>query len=222
MTNFCLINEADWSATELATTAAAMLEYGNVDLAPWKFGTVTCTVGNLQAGDVPVYITTRARKRGASAYHDKDANGHPFIYVLPGQAFNRMGFYVAPQPSRKIGLFTRPARKEMIQPGPLTSLIHEVAEVLGDPLVNTEAAPDALGHNLLREITDPVFGINYMKMIAGKPCIFPDSVLPNWYVLGSSGPWDISFWCRSAFQKTPKGYAYYVKVVGNIKRFFKV
>lgn len=216
--NFCLVDESSFTANELITIKLAVEEFGNKDLALWGFGAVTCTIGNLQKGDVPIYITNRNRKRGASAYHDKDANG-PYIYCLPGQAFNRDGFFVATKPATKIGTYISPARNQMIQPGMLTSLLHEVGEVLSDPLLQSESAPDALGHNYLREIADPVFGINYVKVINGINCVFPAVALPNWYVLGSPAPYDTAGYCTAPFQKSPKGYAYYVSKLG---RFFKV
>lgn len=221
MTNFCIVDESNFTANELKTAKEAIEEFGNKDLAEWKFGTTTCTIGNPQKGDVRTYITTRNRKRGASAYHDKDADG-PFIYCLPGQAFNRDGFFVAAKPATWIGKYLSPARKEMIQAGMLTSLLHEVGEVLSDPLLQSDSSPDTLGHNYLREIADPVFGINYVKVINKINCVFPAVVLPNWYTLGSRGPYDTAGYCSKPFQKSPRGYAYWVKLVGKVRSFIKV
>lgn len=221
MTTLALINEAGFTPNELLTIKEAVEEFGNKDLAPWGFGTVTCTIGNPQKDDILTYITTRNRKHRASAYHTTE-NGKPVIYCLPGQAFNRDGFFVAAKPATWIGKYLSPARKEMIQAGMLTNLLHEVGEVLSDPLLQSDSAPDALGHNYLREIADPVMGINYVKMVNGINCVFPAVVLPDWYLLGSMPPYDTAGYCTAPFQKSPKGYAYWVKVVGKIRQFIKV
>lgn len=219
--NFSIQDESHFTSNELLTIKEAVEEFGNKDLAGWKFGTITCTIGNLQKGDVPIYITKRNRKPFASAYHTVE-NGKPAIYVLPRVSINRFGFYSPAQPSRKIGIFTRPARKEVKDAGMITSLLHEVAEVLGDPLLNTESAPDSLGRRYHQEIADPVFGINYVKKINGINCVFPAVVLPNWYLLGSTAPYDTAGYCTAPFQKSPKGYAYWVKIVGKVKSLVKV
>ena len=219
--NFCIIDESHFTANELLTAKEAVEEFGNKDLTKWEFGTVTCSIGNPQKGDIRTYITTRNRKRGASAYHDKDAGG-PFIYCLPGDAFNRDGFFAPAKAAHWIGKFLSPARKQIIQPGMLTSLLHEVGEVLSDPLLQSDSAPDGLGHNYLREIADPVFGINYVKVINKINCVFPAVVLPNWYLLGSIGPWDTAGFCTAPFQKSPRGYAYWVKLVKKVRTFIKV
>jgi len=86
--NLSILSESDLSAAELLTTQMATQEYVDKDLAEWKFGKSTVTIGNRQATDVPIYITTRNRKPFASVFHDKDVNG-AFIYCLPGYAFTR-------------------------------------------------------------------------------------------------------------------------------------
>ena len=222
--DFCLVDESHFTPKELETIRQAVELFANDPnhgLGLWNFGKQTCTIGNLQKSNVPVYITTRERKRGASAYHDKDATG-PYIYCLPGMAFNRDGFFSPARPAHWIGKYLSPARKEVMQAGMLTNLLHECGEVLGDPLVQSESAPDTLGHDYLREIADPVFGINYVKVVNGVNCVFPAVVLPNWYILGSVGPYDTAGFCTAPFQKSPRGYAYWVKLVGKIKQFIKV
>jgi len=216
--NFCIIDESKFTTNELLTIRQAVEEFANKDLALWGFGPQTCSIGNMKKGDVPIYITTRNRKPSASAFHDKNANG-PYIYCLPGQAFNRDGFFLAARKATWIGKYLSPGHKETIAAGMLTNLLHEVGEVLGDPLLQSESAPDALSHNYLREIADPVFGINYVKVINKVNCVFPAVVLPNWYILGSTGPWDTAGYCTAPFQKSPRGYAYYV---GKLGKLFKV
>lgn len=217
--NFNLIDESGMTANDLEITRLAVIEYLK-PLAPWGFGNCSVTVG--AADGVPVYITKRKRKLTAAGYHAVE-NGLPVIYVAPRA--NLFGTYRPAKPvvpAKKIGTFTlraRPAVAEYLLSGQLATICHEIAEVLGDPLIATKSNPDSLGHNYLREITDPVHGQCYNVVIKSVNCVLPNTVLPNWYELGSAKPYDVMGWCTEPFQKAPKGYAYWVDKFG---KFFKV
>jgi len=226
--NFYIVDESGMTADELETTRLAILEYLG-PLKPWNFGKSEVSVGVPVPSQtsylevlVPIYITKRKRRLTAAGYHTVE-NGVPTIYVVPRA--NKFGTYYAPKPAvpaKKIGTFTlraRPVTPAKFIAGQLATICHEVAEVLGDPLVKTISNPDSLGHNYLREITDPVHGIYYKATVKGVNCVLPDTVLPNWYELGSNPPYDVMLYCTAPFQKAPKGYAYWVDKFG---KFFKV
>ena len=180
---------------------------------------------------VPIYITKRNRKIGIAGFHTVE-NGIPAIYVVPRT--DRLGYFhkgtpAKPYvPARKIGAITLkarpavPARPDTVRSGKLSTIAHEVAEVLGDPLIQTLSNTDSLGHPYLREITDPVHGLCYNLVVNGFNCILPDTCLPNWYEQGSMYPYDVMGWCVAPFQKSPRGYAYWVKFTNGIRSFVRV
>lgn len=221
---FNLVDESGMTQAELETTRLAILEYLK-PLAPWNFGDVAVSIGG---DDVPIYITKRNRKLGIKGYHTVE-NGQPVIYVAP--TTERFGYFKAGKamvpavPARKVGLVTFrarpavPARPDTIRGGQLSTVCHEIIEVLGDPLLQTLSNPDALGHKYLREVADPVAGQYYNKIIGGVNCVLPNTCLPNWYELGSKAPFDVMNYCTAPFQLAPRGYAYWVNQLG---KFIKV
>jgi len=213
--NFTIKDESGMTASELETTRLAIIEYLKA-LSPWNFGDSEITIN----GDgVPIYITTRKAKIGTLGYHNVE-NGKPAIYVYPRPIkFGRYRPPVAAIASKTIGSYTRkpkPAVPAYYAAGQISTIAHEVAEVLGNPLVTTQSNPDSLGHNYLREITYPVHGIYYKVTVNGIDCVLPDTVLPNWYELGSSAPYDVTGYCTAPFQKAPRGYAYWVNKLGKL------
>ena len=222
--NFSIKDESGMTQAELEIYVLALAKYME-PLAPWGFGECKFSIG----GDgIPIYITKRNRKLGIAGYHAVE-NGKPVIYVLPRTdrfGYFRKGAPAKPYvPARKIGTFTLPARPavpakpDTLRPAQLSTVAHEVAEVLGDPLIQTYSSPDSLGRKYLREITDPIHGFVYNEVINGVNCILPINALPNWYELGSEGPYDTAGWAKAPFQKAPKGYAYYI---GKLGQFIKV
>lgn len=223
--NFSIRDESGMTQAELEIYALALAKYMG-PLAPWGFGECKFSIGG---DDVPIYITKRNRKLGIAGYHTVENGNKPVIYIAPRT--DRFGFFKAGKPAvpavpaRKIGAITlraRPAvaaRPAQIRGGQLATVAHEVAEVLGDPLIATYSNPDALGHKYLREITDPMHGLYYREVINGVDCILPINVLPNWYELDSQGPYDTAGWSKAPFQKAPRGYAFWVDKFG---KFFKV
>lgn len=223
--NFDLVDESGMTADELETTRLAILEYLK-PLKPWNFGSSQISIRSGEG--VPVYITKRNRRITAKGFHTVE-NNKPVIYVAP--TTERFGYFkpgkpmVPAVPARKIGAITLkarpavPARPDTIRDGQLATICHEIVEVLADPLIKTTSNPDSLGHNYLREIADPVAGLYYHKLINGVECVLPNTVLPNWYELGSLPPYDVMLFCTAPFQKAPKGYAYWVDKLG---KFIKV
>ena len=223
--NFQILDESGMTPADLETTRLALIEYLK-PLAPWNFGECQVTVG---AGDgVPIYITKRNRKITAAGFHTVE-NGKPVIYIAP--VTDRFGYFLAGKPAKpfvpakKIGTFTLrarpavPATPDTMRGGQLATICHEVIETLMDAGIDTYSSPDALGHNLLVEVADPVHGQYYKVVVNGINCILPNAVLPNWYKMGSTLPYDVMGWCIAPFVKSPRGYAYWRDKVGN---FIKV
>ena len=231
--NFNLIDESGMTAADLETNRLALLKYLE-PLRSWEFGQSQVTVG---AGDgVPIYITKRNQHLTAAGYHTVE-HGKPAIYIFPKA--DHFGNFTAGKPAkpfvpaRKIGTFTLrarpavPATPDTMRGGQLATICHEVAEVLGDPLIQTLANPDAQGRRLLREITDPVHKLYYKIVVNGVNCILPNTVLPNWYELGSAKPYDVMGWCSAPFQLAvvggvTTGYAYFVTTVNGVTTYTKV
>jgi hypothetical protein len=223
--NFTIKDESGMTATELEITRLVIIEYLK-PLSPWNFGNSEITING---EGVPIYITKRNRHLGIKGFHTVSVEGNSEIYVVP--TTERFGFFKAGKPmvpavpARKVaGVSLRarpavPARPDTIRGGQLSTICHEVIEVLGDPLLQTLADADSSGHQYLREIADPVAGQYYNKVINGINCILPNTCLPNWYKLGATPPYDVMGYCVAPFQRAPKGYAFWVDKLG---KFIKV
>lgn len=209
MITLCLVNEAKLTDDEMVTTKLALEDF-ICSLLDWKFEDVTISLKPPLATDWVVYITSRNRHSGALGYHTVE-HGVPVSYCLPNTAYNRFGTYRKPFIVRG-----KLIRAELMRQGMLGVICHEVAEMLGDPLTKTLSAPDSQGRQWLREIVDPVHGINYMKVINGKNCIFPDVVLPSFYDVNGKAPYSIKNSLTAPFSLISKGYGYYKDAVGKL------
>jgi hypothetical protein len=221
--NFTIKDESGMTASELETTRLAIIEYLK-PLSPWGFGHSEITING---EGVPIYITKRNRHLGIKGFHTVE-NGLPAIYVVP--TTERFGYFHAGKaavpavPARKVaGVTLRarpavPARPDTIRGGQLSTICHEVIEVLGDPLLQTLSNPDALGRKYLREIADPVAGEYYNKVIGGVNCVLPNTCLENWYNLGSSAPYDVMKTRKAPFELAPRGYAFWVDANGKFTK----
>lgn len=209
---FSIINGAAIAVDEFAHFVDALTAELSDFVSAWNFGDVTLInagSGNAAPGTWPVHISLANRHDGAG-WHGKDANGIPFAWVLPGTDFSRFGVYRAP--------FN--GRSEYMRMGSLGVALHEIAEMLADPLVATKSAPDAQGRQLLREIADPTEGVFKMKLVGGVPCIFPAITLPAWWTLGSSGPWDSAGASKAAFTfPSHLGRAFYFDAGGHLTAY---
>jgi len=215
--NFCIVDETGLSADELKTLSLGATDHILSYVNAWKFPTTSLRVGVLSALDIPIYITTRNRRTNAAGFHCVE-NGKPAIYVLPNTAFNRYGTWRKALIQRLTGKVILPEYK---REGTLSVLCHEVAEVLGDPLVKTVSTPDKNGHQWLVEIADPVVGFPYMKVINGHNCVFPDIAFPSFYDVNGLAPYSIAKSPKAPFTipDPTKGYAYWKDKLGAL---FKV
>ena len=215
--NFCIVNESGLVPDEIKTLVLGATDHALRYAPAWKFDVVTVTTGTPTTTDIPCYITTRARKTGANGYHNFEG-GKPAIYVLPNTAYNRFGTWRKALIMKFTGKLILPEYK---REGTLTVLCHEIAEVLGDPLIKTLSTEDKNGHQWLVEIADPVVGFPYMKVINGHNCIFPDIAFPSFYDVNGLAPYSIANSPKAPFTipDPTKGYAYWKNKLGQL---FKV
>lgn len=207
MLNFCIVDEAGFSLADSKIYLAAITDSIKA-LSPWGFD-ATVTWGSPKVTDWPVYITTRNRHIGAAAYHTVE-HGVPSAYCLPGTLYNRFGTYRAAKPKTK----WRAAVPEYRLQGTLAAVIHEIVEMLGDPLIATASMPDTKGRKWLREIADPVAKQSYAKAFNGQMCIMPDVVLPSFYDVNGKAPFSLANSIFTPFTLALNGYAYEVKADG--------
>ena len=209
MITVCLVNEVNLTDNEMVTTKLALEDFV-CSLLDWKFGDIKISLDAPLATDWIVYITSRNRHTGAGGYHTVE-HGVPVAYCLPNTAYNRFGTY------RKAFIVKgKQVLPEFMRQGMLGVICHEVAEMLGDPLTKTLSAPDSKGRQWLREIADPVHGINYMKVINGKNCIFPDVVLPSFYDVNGKASYSVKNVLTAPFTLAPLGYGYYKDAAGKL------
>ena len=214
-----IVNELNLTATELLTTKLGLEDY-LPKLSPWAFGKVEVSTANFigdaskavefDGFDMKVYITNRKGKSGIAGFHDIE-NGKPVAYVKPGTFYSRFGYYHAGITVKGKVIFP-----ETMKMGMFGVLVHEVAEMLGNPLRNTFSVPDSQGRCWYREITDHVHGNDFMKVINGVKCIFPDTALPNFYVVGAITNLSVKGNLTKSFTLTPKGYGSYKGADGKL------
>lgn len=194
---FCLVNESNLSAMEMLTHKLGIEDY-LPEVLGWGFGKINISISALQPTDIPIYITNRKGKFRIAGYHDVE-NGKPVAYVKPGTAYSRFGYY---HPASRL-------LKESMTLKTFGVVIHELMEILGNPLRNTFSEPDSQGRQWYREITDHVHGNEFMKVINGVKCVFPDCALPNFYKVGATTDLSIRGNLTKPFTLTPKGYGYF-------------
>ena len=225
MLKMILISEAGLSPSEMANTKLGLEDY-LPELAPWAFDKVEVSTANF-TGDasksdlfkdfaMKVYITNRNAKTDIAGFHDIE-NGKPVAYVKPGTTYSRFGYYHPPVAERKrLGIITVQAKPATMKMGMFGVLVHEVCEALGNPLRNTFSIPDGLNRQWYREITDHVHGNDFMKVINGVNCVFPDTALPNFYTLNGTTNLSVKANLTKSFTLTPKGYGFYKGVDGKL------
>lgn len=166
-------------------------------------------------GDWLVYLTERNRKSGAG-WHGVE-NGFPVAYCSPKAVGSRtFGHYV---PTKYNPITKKVRTLESFTPGLITTICHELAEMIVDPFVNLRSQfsnPDSLGRPWLMEPCDHVFGIYRASNIDGRPCVFPDVTSPAYYNLKGTGPFSLYSAVTAPFTLTVKGYGYYKDATGKL------
>ena len=146
-----------------------------------------------------VHITQDKRHTGASGYHIL-LNGEPVAYCLANEAGLVYGHY-SPKTSTHGELFT---------PSVVATVCHEIAEMLADGNVATYTSPDSHGNQWLLEPCDWVFGEYWTATVNGHLCVFPNVALDSYHDLKGKAPYDLMGLVKAPFERTPKGYAYYL------------
>ena len=211
MTTVFLSNERNIAPSDFATIVKAVQMRVSDFATKWNLGTVTLTQDATIKCDMKIRVTDRFRHTGAKGYHGVDANGIPTAFCSPNASINKLfGTY------RKAIM----SRGKVLYPAKLTSgltdiIQHEAVEMLADPLIKTLSTPDANSHCWLVEPADPVDGVFDMQVVDGKQVIFCDFVFPNFYQLGSTGPWDFSGAVKAPFTIPVKtGYGFWKNLKG--------
>lgn len=197
---FCIIDECNFSADEMKTILEGSQKYISEFATDWGFSAVHVTTTPSDTS-IPVYITTRRGLLNIAARHTLDSH-KPAIYVKPGTAYSRWGYY-----HPKLGIITGKM---------FGNLCHELLETLANPMLNTYSMPDKQGRKWYREVADHVFGTDYMEVVNGHNCIFPNYALPSFYDLNGKAPFDKRGVVTAPFTMTPKGYGWYLDPVTKV------
>jgi len=211
-TTVCLVNEAGLAVTDFKVIVDAVKHFAPLVTKPWGLPDVVVTT-TPTVGAWVVYITERNRHVGASGYHTFE-NQVPVAYCSPRAAGRLFGHYIAPLLTKAVvvkGKTIVPAKQihgAFYTEGLITTICHELAEMLCDPKIATVSAQDTLGRTWLVEVCDHVFG-SYANYVSGiTNCILPDVTTPSFYNLTGKAPFSILGAAVAPFTMTPAGYAY--------------
>lgn len=215
MTTILMTNERNIAPTDFATVVKAVQMRVSDFASKWGMNQVIVTADPLVKYDMKIRVTEQNRHMGAKGYHGVE-NGIPTAYVSLNACIGKLfGTYTPPIISRGIfhkGQVLFPAR---CRSGLVDIIQHEAVEMLADPLVKTLSTPDGLGHQWLVEPADPVDGVFDMQVVDGKQVVFCDFVFPNFYQLGSTGPWDFAGEVKAPFTIPVKtGYGFWKSLSG--------
>jgi hypothetical protein len=204
-----LINDAGISDADFATITKAVQEFVPMVLNAWGIGNVpVLSGGNPEPGDWLVYCTDKNRHLGAAGYHTV-AGGVPISYCSPKASGRLFGKYIKP-----LVIKGKTIHGAFYTTGLVTTLCHEIAEMLCDPFIKSVSPVDAKNRKWLVEVCDHVFGSYRNIVVDGKDCIIPDVTTPAFYDLNAKGPYSIFDSTIAPFIMTPKGYAYWVDEKG--------
>lgn len=208
---FCIINQSTKDpgygpATEpvLELMANSLANWLNQDVAPVWGGTYEARYaadGVAQAGEAPCYLVdSNADVPDAAAYHDRQSDGTPIIFVMLDEFDSWLGDAGSRSPV-SVGLG------------------HEMAETAGDPGAN-RWAQRATGLEEALELCDRVQGTDYVD---ADDVAVPNFLLPSAFDPGAPGPYDKQGALAAVTDATPGGYVIlrqpgnYVDADGNVK-----
>lgn len=172
-----------------------------------------------QPGDDVINITRLNRHTGAAGYHVL-LNGVPTGFVYPDATRPIWGEYRPAVRGRDITATILGKRivirkgqirsLERFTPGVITTICHEIAEMLADGDIATYTKPDWHGNQWLLEPADWVDGTYFTRTINGNLCVFPNVALPAFSdTTNKVGPYDIMGLVKAPFQPImPHAYAY--------------
>lgn len=215
MTTIRLINDESIAAKDFDRITQALQYFVSLVTKAWNINGVSVVGGGTPVdGDWLVYATEKNRVTGAAGYHKSQA-GIPIAYCSLNASGTLFGKYSKPVYSTRLKKNLFPAR---YVGGLVTTLAHEIAEMLCDPQIATLSAKDSLGRTWLVEVCDHVFGsfINYT--VDGIDCILPDVTTPAFYDLKGKAPFSILGAATAPFTMTAKGYGYYKDAAGKLTK----
>ena len=177
----------------------------------WNLGGVTVSAGLTDTTSWNIYLTDNKENKAAYGYHTVE-NGLPCAYISP--SMNRLSVLFASRRAIHIygeikehpalththpaivinGKVIRPAWTQILRPakptvytsGFISVVLHEVAEMTVDPLINkwvpmikTVEVPN--GGDLLVEVGDHVNSSHFMAIINNKKVVMADATIPAFY-----------------------------------------
>ena len=208
-----LINEV-LADKDFQIQVRAMQDFVPKVLKAWNLPAMEVSTQTPVQEDWRVYITERNRHTGAAGYHTVE-NDSPVAYCSPRATGIRLfGTYHAPLTS-KLGKLLFPAR---FLNGLSYTISHEIAEMIGDPLLATLAAQDSQGRTWLRELADPVMDscVTFTDPITKQLVVLADVVLPSFYDVNGKAPFSLANAPIAPFTLSKKGYAYFRDKLGKL------
>lgn len=210
--NICLVNEAGLADADLAIITKAVQYFVPLVTSAWKLPTYTVSTSTTaQAGAWNIYLTERNRHVGATGWHGIEG-GLPVAYCSPRASYRLFGKYYKPFVIKGKQIYA--AR---YSEGLVTTICHEIAEMLCDQKITTYSAPDSQGRKWLVEVCDHVFGSFLIYTVAGTDCVLPDVTTPAFYDLKGIAPYSLNNAVSAPFTMTVKGYGYYAGAKGLTK-----
>ena len=171
-----LINDNELSAEDFGNLVSAVEYFVPLVTKAWGIQPFTINANApINAGDWVVRITEQNRHQGAAGYHDV-VNGSPIAFCSLKASGRVYGTYIKPLVIK--GKQITPA---LYTPGLVTTVCHEIAEMLCDPQIKSISAKDTQGRTWLIEVCDHVFGSYQNYTVNGKNCILPDVTTPAFY-----------------------------------------
>jgi hypothetical protein len=207
MTTIYMSNGANLPANQFKTLVDGVKYFAPLVTRAWNLPAVT-VVTTPTAGSWIVNITEANRQLGATGYHE-DVNGLPVAYCSPKACVELFGTFFPQIISQ--GRMLKP---NTYNTGLITTICHEIAEMLCDPFVKTYSAVDSKNRKWLVEVCDHVFGVYWAQSIDGVECVFPDVTTPAFYSLTGKAPFDLQNVVKAPFTLTPNGYGYYETSTG--------
>ena len=214
-TNIRIIDETNISNVVLATYSEVVTYHANLVASAHMLPAVTVTYGgSARPGEWIVYLTERKRITGATGSHTVE-NGLPVAYCSPKASARPYGTF-----TKGLVLRGKTITTDRYTEGLITTICHELAEMLVDPYVTTSkrfSGPDPKGNKWWMEVCDPVHGSYKNYVYKGLNCILPDVVTPAFYDLkGGVAPFSIFGGAPAPFTRTPKGYGFYLNPAGRL------
>lgn len=148
-----------------------------------------------------LWILNRPDEAGALGYHYLDPFGHPYAKAFVDPILQAGG-----------GIL------DGVAGSLLQTVSHEVCEIFGDPYCNQWVElPD--GRETAEELSDAVEGDGYILRLAsdGAKGQVSNFLRPNWFQIGSSGPWDWIGTVPGPFQMSRGGYLIVRDPAGRVK-----